>query len=144
MTTEINHFDDLLQMARAQRERQRLLFVFAGTELPENATAEQRADFEQGEGGALVPLMCADKLPEELASFDTLLQEARQFEHPDHPWKLVFAAALGGSTETPPSEDDAGAVLDRMVEAVKTGMIDTYLPFNRSGEPVRLQGRGEI
>jgi hypothetical protein len=144
MTTDIHHFDDLLRLARGQRERQRLLFVFVGTELPENATAEQRASFEQGEGGALVPLMCADKLPEELASFDTLLAEARQFEHPSRPWALVFAAALGGTSTNPPSEDEAGAVLDRMVEAVKTGMIESYLPFNRSGEPVRLQGRGEV
>ena len=35
--TEINHFDDLLHAARAQRARQRLLLVFAGTELPADA-----------------------------------------------------------------------------------------------------------
>ena len=36
MKTEIHHFDDLLQAARERRERQRLLFVFAGAELPED------------------------------------------------------------------------------------------------------------
>jgi hypothetical protein len=142
MNTEIHHFDDLLDMARAQRERQRLLFVFVGTELPENATAEQRACFDDGDGGALVPLMCADKLPEDVASFEMLLAESQQFEHPGRPWQLVFTAALGGTTTDAPAESDVGPVLDRMVEAVKTGMLDSYLPFNRNGEPVRLQGRG--
>ena len=53
MKTEINHFDDLLHAARAQRERQRLLLVFAGTELPEGATPGQRERFAQGDGGVV-------------------------------------------------------------------------------------------
>ena len=78
--TEINSFDDLLRAARSHRERQRLLFVFAGTELPDEATPEQRERFAQGEGGVLVPLMCVDKLPEELESFDAMVRESQQFE----------------------------------------------------------------
>ena len=82
MKTEINHFDDLLRAAREHCERQRRLFVFAGTELPDGATPEQRERFAQGEGGVLVPMMCLDRLPEELESFDGLLRESRQFEPP--------------------------------------------------------------
>ncbi len=59
----ISSFDDLLQAARAQPEPQRLLFVFAGVELPDDPTANQRQRFEAGQGGALVPLMCVDKRP---------------------------------------------------------------------------------
>ncbi|MBS0392289.1 MAG: ribonucleotide reductase subunit alpha [Proteobacteria bacterium] len=138
MKTEINSFDDLLRAARTHRERQRLLFVFAGAELPDDATSEQRERFAQGEGGALVPLMCVDRLPEELDSFDTLLRESQQFENPTQPWRLVFAAALSGTSAKAPTEDDADPVLRRMVEAVKTGAISAYLPFNREGLPVRL------
>ncbi|HRM93349.1 MAG TPA: ribonucleotide reductase subunit alpha, partial [Alicycliphilus sp.] len=94
MKTEINHFDDLLHAARAQRERQRLLLVFAGTELPEGATPGQRERFAQGDGGVLVPMMCLDRLPEELESFAALLRESRQFEPPGQPWRLVITAAL--------------------------------------------------
>ena len=50
---EISCFDDLLQAARAQAESQRLLFVFVGVELPDEATPAQRERFAQGEGGAL-------------------------------------------------------------------------------------------
>ena len=107
MKTEINHFDDLLHAARAQRERQRLLLVFAGTELPEGATPGQRERFAQGDGGVLVPMMCLDRLPEELESFAALLRESRQFEPPGQPWRLVFTAALSGTPTRAPSEDDA-------------------------------------
>ena len=34
----ISTFDDLLRAARQQPQPQRLLFVFAGAELPENST----------------------------------------------------------------------------------------------------------
>ncbi|PZU42019.1 MAG: ribonucleotide reductase subunit alpha [Acidovorax sp.] len=136
--TEINSFDDLLRAARSHRERQRLLFVFAGAELPDEATPEQRERFAQGEGGVLVPLMCVDKLPEELESFDALVRESQQFEQPGQPWRLVFTAALSGTAAQAPSDDDADKVLRRMVEAVKTGAFSAYLPFNRDGQPVRL------
>lgn len=39
----IEHFDDLLAMARAQREPQRLLMVFTTAECEADATPEQRA-----------------------------------------------------------------------------------------------------
>ena len=57
MSVEISSFDDLLRAARSQPEPQRLLFVFAGAELPEDCTPEQRARFEAGQGGALTPMM---------------------------------------------------------------------------------------
>lgn len=112
--------------------------MFAGAELPADATPAQRERFAQGEGGALVPLMCVDKLPEELQSFDALVRESQQFELPGQPWRLVFTAALSGTPTQAPSEADAEKVLNRMVEAVKSGALGAYLPFNRQGVPVQL------
>ena len=144
MTESIRHFDDLLHMAHQQPERQRLLFVFVSIELPENATPEQARRFEERAGGALIPLFCADKLPEEIASFDALVTESTQFERPTQRWELVFAAALPGTLVNPPSAEEAEPHLNRMIEAIKTGMVESYLPFNRLGEPVLLEhaGRG--
>lgn len=131
----IENFNDLLVTARAQPTPQRLLFVFVGVELPEDATPEQRAHFEAGHGGALVPLMCVDKTPQELESFATLQSEATQF---GQPWALVFAAALSGSGASAPTSADADSPLQAMVEAIKRGDIEGYIPFDTHGHTVQL------
>lgn len=135
---EIASFDDLLHAARMQPEPQRLLFVFAAAELPDDATPAQHARFEAGQGGALVPLMCVDKTPQELASFSALVEEAQQFTAPGHDWAMVFAAALPGTLNQAPTSADAEAPLQRMVDAIKGGAHGAYIPFNRQGQPVRL------
>ena len=52
-----SHFDQLLLAAAAQPEPQRLLFVFATAELPEDATPAQRERFAAGGGGTLSPVV---------------------------------------------------------------------------------------
>ena len=132
---DILSFDDLLQAARAQSQPQRLLFVFTGVELPEDSTPVQRTRFEAGQGGALVPLMCVDKRPEEISSFAALVQESSQF---GHAWGLVFAAALGGRADRAPTSDDAEEPLQRMVESIKQGNIGAFIPFDPQGQPVQF------
>jgi hypothetical protein len=129
-------FEDLLNAARQQPQPQRLLFVFAGAELPDDASPAQREAFAAGRGGALAPLMCADKTPDELASFDALVQESAQF---GKPWAIVFVAGMSGSHGVAPTSAQADAPLQGMVEAIKAGRIDSYLPFNREGQAVSLR-----
>jgi hypothetical protein len=131
----IETFDDLLQAARSQPQPQRLLFVFAAVELPDDATPDQRARFERGQGGALVPQMCVDKTPEEMASFADLVAEAAQF---GKPWGMVFAAALSGASGKAPSTSDADQPLERMVEAIKQGQLGNFIPFDFQGQAVQL------
>lgn len=131
----LSNFDDLLQAARTQPEPQRLLFVFAGVELPEDATPAQREGFEAGEGGALVPLMCVDKSPDELASFSALVQEASQF---GPAWGFVLVAALSGQPGRAPTSEEAQAPLQAMVEAIKRGEIGDYVLFDPQGHPVHI------
>ncbi len=131
----IENFDDLLHAARAQRQPQRLLFVFAGVELPDGSTPEQQARFAAGEGGALVPLMCVDKSPEEVTSFAALAEESRAM---GQDWTIVFVAALSGSGGQAPAATDVDGQLQRMVEAIKAGSFGSYLPFDHSGAPVRF------
>lgn len=131
----INTFDDLLQAARAQPVPQRLLFVFAAAELPDKATDEERARFERGEGGALVPQMCVDKSPQELHSFAQLKHEAQTM---GAPWHMVFAAALSGSVDAPPGERETGQALDALVDAIRQGFIHQCIPFDAQGHTVEL------
>ena len=132
---DITSFEDLLTAARQQREPQRLLFVFAQAELPPGSTPEQAARFKAGAGGALTPLMCVDKTPDELSSFAALAEESRQF---GQDWALVFASSLSGQGGRAPSSQDADAPLQRMVAAIKAGTLGQFIPFNPQGEPVRL------
>jgi hypothetical protein len=129
----ISDFDDLLAAARRQPDPQRLLFVFSGAEMPDDATPAQRRCFADGTGGALVPLMCVDKAPDEIATFAELVLESRA-SGPD--WAIVFVAALGGQGKRPPTSADAEAPLRRMVEAIRSGSHGAYIPFDRAGRPV--------
>jgi hypothetical protein len=129
----ISGFDDLLDAARHEPDPQRLLFVFAGVELPDDATPAQRQRFAEGAGGALVPLMCVDKALDELQTFAELVEESRA-SGPD--WAIVFVAALGGRGERLPTSADAEAPLQQMVDAIKNGSHGAYIPFDRAGRPV--------
>ena len=135
MSNAITSFDDLLRSARKQAQPQRLLFVFVASELPDDASAEQRAGFEACEGGALTPLMCVDKTPDELTTFQALTAEAQQF---GQDWCLVFVAALSGSLGAAPTAAQADAPLQRMVESIKAGQLGGFIPFDTMGQPVQL------
>jgi len=129
----ISSFDDLIRAAGQQPQPQRLLFVFTTAELPDDATPEQRERFQAGAGGTLTPLMCVDKAPDELPSFQALLDES----HSAGPaWDIVFVAALSGSVGRSPRAADAEAPLQRMVESIKAGRIGGFIPFDVRGQPV--------
>ena len=132
----ISTFDDLLRAASQQPEPQRLLFVFAGVELPDGATPEQERRFGTGGGGALVPLMCVDKTPDQLTTFSTLVEESR-LVGPE--WALVFVASLAGRGGRVPTSKEAEGPLQCMVESIKAGAHQSFIPFGTDGRPVRFE-----
>ena len=133
MTTQPTHFQQLRQAALAQPAPQRLLFVFAAAELPDDATPEQRQRFEGGQGGALVPLACVDKGPEELASWDALVAESRLASPP---WQVVFIAGLAGQGNRAPSAQAIDSALETMVERVRQGRFRGYMALDATGGPL--------
>ncbi|MGQ3055020.1 MAG: ribonucleotide reductase subunit alpha [Roseateles sp.] len=127
----IEHFNDLLAIARAQPEPQRLLMVFTTAECEPDATPAQRAAHAAGAGGVLRPLMCVDKDPAELSDFDALAAEAR---HAGPAWQLLFTAALAGRT----TSSEIQRMLDLLVKHVESGEFGGLLPFNPAGEVVLI------
>ena len=131
----ISHFDQFLHAAAAQPEPQRLLFVFAIAELPEDATPAQRERFAAGGGGTLSPVICVDKGVEELISFDALVTESREA---GSPWHVLFAAGLSGRNGQSPSAEHVEHALQTMVERVRGGMIGSFLALDPSGEALQF------
>ncbi len=132
----IANFDDLLNAARQQEQPQRLLFVFVTTELPDDATPEQRKNFEANQGGALAPIMFADKSPNDISGFADLLQESEQFKHN---WRIVFVSSLSGIVGNEPSAPAINHWLEIMVANVKAGLLGGYIPFDRDGEIIVIE-----
>jgi hypothetical protein len=133
MTTHPTHFQQLRQAALAQPEPQRLLFVFAAAELPDDATPEQRERFAAGQGGALAPLACVDKDPTDLTSWEALVAESRRASPP---WQVVFIAGLAGQAGRAPSAEAIDSALETMVENVRQGRFGGYLALDPGGAPL--------
>ncbi|MFU8785561.1 ribonucleotide reductase subunit alpha, partial [Aliidiomarina sp.] len=100
----LTSYDDFINAAQEQAEPQRLLFVFAKAEMPESATEEQKQRYLQGEGGYLDPVLCVDKLPEEVQSFKALLAESAET---GKDWDIAFAASMSGLIGIAPNTEQA-------------------------------------
>lgn len=133
---ELHTFDDLLAAAHAQPQPQCLLLVFAAAELPHDAAPAHRARYERGEGGTLVPVVCVDKRPEQVASFAALCAEA---EATGKAWEILFVAALAGRNGEAPNAQQAEHGLNTVIERIKSGRISDLLTVNRHGELVQLR-----
>lgn len=134
-TFELNHFDDFLAVANQQSEPQKLLLVLAKRELPHGHTEEQARAFAEGRGGHLAPLAGIDKQPAELENFSAFVEEAQQV---GSDWDAVFVAALPGlqgKLPTPKAIDDT---IEKVIHAIRNGMVNNLLAFDRRGEPMRL------
>ena len=131
----IASYADLITAANAQAEPQRLLFVFVRAELPDDATAAQKAAFAAGDGGALAPVLCVDKLPAEQPTFAGLVAESN---HTGLDWQMVFVTTMSGRAGIAPGSDEADQALKMMVESVKQGSIGSFLAFDRDGNTLQL------
>lgn len=136
MSLTIDSYADLLKLARAEKNPQRLLFVFTRAEIEHDANKVQKDSFDKGVGGLLKPIMCVDKSIDELTNFEDLVAESDKTEQS---WSVMFAACLSGSNGTMPTSEDANKPLDAMIAAINNGMVSQYLAFNRNGELLSLE-----
>ena len=142
----ISSYRDLLTAARAQATPQRLLFAFATAQLPVDASSEQQQRYRQQQGGTLTPVMCVDKLIDDLSNFGQLVEESLQTgAH----WDIVFVTSMAArssvAAEDEAAEDGAAveAGLKKMLMAIDNGQIDGFLAFNRGGDLLRLNQMSE-
>lgn len=130
----IKMFKELLQMTNEQSAPQRLMFLFANAEStnPKKSKKHQR--------GTISPVMCVDKLPSELTTFDALVKEADSIAKQ---WNFVFIASLSGEDGVAPTTDEAEPFLNKMANDIETGNgIGRYVIFDREENPIELEANG--
>jgi hypothetical protein len=132
----ISSYSDLLAEAAQQAQPQRLLFTFAKVSLPTKSNDQQKQAFEQQQGGELSPIMCVDKLLEELSDFSNLVKEA---DLTGNAWDIVFVSTMSGKNGIAPTSENANRMLDRMIESINNGNISFYLAFNRAGDLLQFK-----
>ncbi len=126
----ISTFSELLTAAEEQEQPQRLLLLFA--------KADGQSGKKKGEQeGSLTPVMCVDKLPEEITSFSALSEEADSISKE---WDFMFVVGLSGENGSAPSPEDAEPYLNQMANNLATGQdLSQYVIFDRKENPVLIQ-----
>lgn len=121
-------FKELLDMTNEQEQPQRLLFLFAKTD-----AGKKQKNYMSGH---VEPVMCVDKLPTELSSFDALIKEADSISKE---WDFMFIAGLSGSDGKAPSEDDAEPYLNKMSNDIADGQdLARYVVLDRKEQPIEI------
>ena len=80
------------------------MFVFLRASLPKDSRDEEKTSFHSGEGGELQPIMCTDKLLDDLGSFADLVAESEKMEQD---WQIVLVASLSGRNGIAPGSEEA-------------------------------------
>ena len=130
----ITRFTDLLQQATEQPNAQRLLFLFAESQVTKKSNKREQKK------GTLTPVMCVDKLPQDLTSFQALVAEADTMSKD---WNMVFIAGLNGDGDVPPTTDEAGPYLNQMTNNLASGQdLSGYLVFDRAENLIVIEAAG--
>lgn len=126
----ISSFNELLQAASQQDDAQRLLLLFANAE----SSSKKHKSTQRG---TIEPVMCVDKLPVEIASFEALSEEADAISKD---WNFIFIAGLSGKGDVAPTTEEADPYLNKMTNDLASGQdMSQYVVFDRSGGTVMLQ-----
>ncbi len=126
----IRDFQDILDMAYAMEEPQRLLLLLAKAD-------SQGSLGSDGHTGTLTPIICVDKAPEEIDNFASLVAEADQVTTD---WDMMLVASLSGAEGNAPTSEQAEPHLDRMANDVLTGQdLTRYVIFDRQENLVMIE-----
>jgi len=123
-------FKELLEMTAQQEQPQRLLFLFAQ---PEGHNPKKSKKHMKGQ---IQPVMCVDKLPKELTTFDALVKEADSI---NKDWQFVFIAGLSGHDGVAPSQEDCDPYLNKMSNDLADGQdLSRYVILDRDQKSIEM------
>lgn len=129
----ISTFSDLLDMTAELGQPHRLLLLFAQAEGVSNKKKKKSKE----QRGLITPVMCVDKLPDEIASFSALVAEADDI---NKDWNFILIAGLSGQDGKPPTTEDADPYLNQMVNGLASGEdLSRYTIFDREENSIIMQ-----
>ena len=124
-----SNFRKMIDTAEAQDLPQRLLIMLAKSEIEAN-------DKEKGMSGTITPVICVDKTPDEITTFEDFVTEADSI---NSDWDMMFIASLAGENNEMPTPEEADPVLNRMVNDLMSGQdLSRYLVLDRNEDPVDI------
>lgn len=124
-----SNFKKMIDAAEAQDQPQRILIMLAKSEVEES-------DNEKGMSGTITPVICVDKTPDEITSFEDFVKEADSI---NSDWDMMFIAGLSGENNEMPTPEDADPVLNNMVNNLMSGQeLSRYLVLDRNDDPVDI------
>lgn len=119
----------MIDAAEAQDQPQRILIMLAKSEIETNCT-------DKGISGTISPVICVDKTPDEITTFEDFVTEADSI---NSDWDMMFIAGLAGENDQMPSSEDADPILNKMVNDLVSGQyLSRYLIIDRNGQPVDI------
>ena len=124
-----SNFKKMIDAAQAQDQPQRILIMLAKSEVEES-------DKEKGISGTITPVICVDKTPDEITSFEDFVKEADSI---NSEWDMMFIAGLAGENNEMPTPEDADPILNQMVNNLMSGQdLSRYLVLDRNDDPVDI------
>jgi hypothetical protein len=124
-----SNFRKMINAADSQPEPQRLLFMLAKSEI-------DSSNEETGHHGTITPILCVDKLPSELSTFEDFVAEA---DHINNDWDMIFMAGIGGENQQVPTPEEAEPILNKMVDDLMNSQdLSRYMVIDRDDLPVDI------
>jgi len=122
-----SNFKKMVEAAEAQNQPQRLLILLAKSEIETN-------DKDEGISGTITPVICVDKTPDEITTFEDFVAEADLI---NTDWDMMFIAGLTGENNQMPTPEEADPILNKMVNDLMSGQdLSRYLVLDRNDETV--------
>ena len=124
-----SNFKKMIDAAETQEQPQRILIMLAKSEI-------EISDKEKGMSGTITPVICVDKTPDEITSFEDFVKEADSI---NSEWDMMFIAGLAGENNEMPTPEDADPILNQMVNNLMSGQdLSRYLVLDRNDDPVDI------
>lgn len=117
-------FSDFLNMAKAEKQAQKLLFLFAKAS---NMFDQKERQYQSG---TIESIMCVDKSIAEITTFEDLVKEADQ---QSRSWNFIFASTISGENNREPTNTEVDKALHKMSNTFANGEdLSQFIIWNRN------------